>query len=225
MPDEKEYLYRIVLNLISDYRLKGNWRRLSDMGLSRKQVEELWSLSLGEVKRTEQKLDSDFVSIRVDGNALSCAIKMARVETEANKIRDELIARDAPVEMMTVLYGLGGRDYARLRRVLNVPAGAGRPAETDEATASKVWGSWESIRPTSAHLKPTKPEEWIRLSDETGISVRTIWRLVKKHWDNQGTPPDSRPPAPLQKEGGDEVSADARATEPPHALDNRNKKA
>ena len=89
-----------------------------------------------------------------------------------------LIALDAPREMLRCLYGLNARTYSRMRRALTVTPTVGRPREADEETSRRLW---EAVQ---AHGEPERPEDleggfFLELADETGLSLRTIWRMLK----------------------------------------------
>ena len=60
----------------------------------------------------------DAVQTAINDNAVPLADVLNRIE---------LIKRDAPAEMLRALYGMGDKEYTRLRRHLGVPTGVGRP--------------------------------------------------------------------------------------------------
>jgi hypothetical protein len=72
--------------------------------------------------------------------------------------------------MLRALYGMGDKEYTRLRRHHGVPSGVGRPLELDPDAA---WALSEIL-----HRYPPvpAPKDWLAIADESGVALRTIWR-------------------------------------------------
>jgi hypothetical protein len=86
--------------------------------------------------------------------------------------------------MMQTLFGLGSREYTRLRRLLTVDPSVGRPAEPDEASSNRLWGVWVQ-RVGDQREGPLSPHEYLAIHRETGISMRGIWNLTQR-WNQYG---------------------------------------
>jgi len=86
--------------------------------------------------------------------------------------------------MMQTLFGLGSREYTRLRRMLTVDPSVGRPAEPDEASTHKLWNAW-SQRADREDDGPLAPSEYLTIHRETSIAMRAIWNLTQR-WNQYG---------------------------------------
>jgi len=87
---------------------------------------------------------------------------------------------------MCSLFGVGSREYTRLRRLLTVDPSIGRPAEPDEATSHAVWQAW-SERVKEDPTVPLTPEDYLALGEDTGASMRAVWNLIQR-WAEYGDP-------------------------------------
>jgi hypothetical protein len=103
---------------------------------------------------------------------------------EGEELQRDLIQADAPLEMMRSLFGVGSREYTRLRRMLALEPAVGRPAEPDEETAHKLWHSL-SARLKSDPSALLEPNEYLAIHDESGASMRAIWNVAQR-WAKYG---------------------------------------
>jgi len=107
-----------------------------------------------------------------------------RRQRESEELQQVLIAADAPLEMMQTLFGLGSREYTRLRRMLTVDPSVGRPADPDEVSTHKLWHAWVQ-RVEHEEDGPLSPNEYLAIHRETGVSMRAIWNLTQR-WNQYG---------------------------------------
>ena len=80
--------------------------------------------------------------------------------------------------MLRALFGLNSREYSRLRRTLTMTPAVGRPREADEKSSRHLWEVWQK------HGEPEypdqlEPELFLELAEETGLALRTIWRVIQ----------------------------------------------
>ena len=118
----------------------------------------------------ERRLSGHILKIELNQSLFWAALAEVRRESTAAQTRIELIRRDAPAEMLRALYGMGDKEYTRLRRHHGVPSGVGRPLELDPDAA---WALSEVL-----HRYPPvpAPKDWLAIADESGVALRTIWR-------------------------------------------------
>ncbi|RMD64158.1 MAG: DUF2857 family protein, partial [Alphaproteobacteria bacterium] len=95
------------------------------------------------------------------------------------ELQRDLIQADAPLEMMRSLFGVGSREYTRLRRMLAVEPAVGRPPEPDEETGHRLWRAL-SARLESAGEEALDPKEYLAVQQESGASMRAVWNLVQR---------------------------------------------
>ena len=100
-------------------------------------------------------------------------------QRQSEEWQQTLIAADAPLEMLQTLFGVGAREYTRLRRVLTVEPSVGRPLEPDEATSHRLWTAWKS-QAGSEDAEVLSPETYLELHHETNIPMRAVWNLTQR---------------------------------------------
>jgi hypothetical protein len=111
-------------------------------------------------------------------------IEHLRRQRETEDTLQSLLAADAPLEMLQILFGLNARDYSRLRRTLSVNPSVGRPPEPDEESSHRLWAAWSSRADGEASgLLP--PADYLALHQETGVPLRAIWNLTQR-WAQYG---------------------------------------
>ena len=150
--------------------LDGNWHALREMGFGHRECDALQDLTLADLAALERRLSGHILKIELNQSLFWAALAEVRRESTATQTRVELIKRDAPAEMLRALYGMGDKEYARLRRHHGVPSGVGRPLELDPDAA---WALSEIL-----HRYPPVPaaKDWLAIADESGVALRTIWR-------------------------------------------------
>ena len=153
----------------------GNWPVLRDMGFGPRECEALAELTLAELIALEQRMSCRILKVELDSAVFWQALEDLEHDTTEQSVLYELIKRDAPAQMMGVLYGMGEKTYTRLRRRLAVSAGVGRPAEL---SLDAVYALSEIL--TRFDL-PLSPADWLVTAEETGLSLRAIWRAYR-HW-------------------------------------------
>ena len=80
---------------------------------------------------------------------------------------------------MRNLFGLGSREYTRLRRMLTVEPAVGRPPEPDEETAHRLWRALATQMQTDKD-NGTDPGVYLAVHHETGASLRAVWNLAQR---------------------------------------------
>jgi hypothetical protein len=189
----------------------GDASQLRDMGFSERAAQAVGELTLRQLVALEGKIHPKVLRTSLDEEAFWRLIDQIKREAERDRIKTELMRRDASVEMMQKLFGIGAKRYAAMRKALGVPASVGRPSAIEEEEIRAVWSTWERVvgkgRPSPGHF--------IQVADATGASIRAIWRLTQgwKH-DSQAADP-SLPGQDLQQgPGSGNQHAACRRVEP-----------
>lgn len=106
-------------------------------------------------------------------------------------VRDALLARDAPLPLMHHFFGMDATEYAEQGRRLGLVRPTGRPSEPGEAEEAIVWRAGKALdKPNDEGLTP---EDYLALCEATGLSLRTIWLVIRR------TPTRPRTPAALPR--------------------------
>ena len=166
-------------------QLDGNWHTLREMGFSRKECEALNNLTLADLAALERRLSGHILKIELNQSLFWAALAQVKRETTEQQTRIALIKRDAPADMMRTIYGIGDKEYTRLRRHHDVPSGVGRPLELDP---DATWALSEIL---NRYKQVLTPADWLAIADESGIGLRTIWREHKR-WQSSSCCPSRK---------------------------------
>jgi len=175
-------LTRAALRFAATCVERGDWAALRDTGIGEEDARALSNLKLSELDLLEQRLDGHVLQIHFDPTALRIVMDQIHSDAKLKETKLELIKRDAPADMMEALFGMGGKQYNMMRRLVRAPRAVGRPPEVDEDSVRKIWMTWEALG--NAEALPT-PTEWISLSDQSGFSVRTVWRVMQRWFEDK----------------------------------------
>lgn len=157
---------------------EGDHHALRTMQFGPREIEALRALNLGDLYRVGS-LKAHCLAIQLDREVFWPMLANLRAAREAEELQRDLIQADAPLEMMRRLFGVGSREYTRLRRMLALDPAVGRPPEPDEATSHKLW------RALAVHLQSDAdealdPKHYLAVHKESGAPMRAIWTLVQR---------------------------------------------
>ena len=175
---------------------EGDQAALRNMNFGPREIEALREMNLADLYRVES-LRAHCLEIDLNRDVYWPMIDHLRRQRESEELQQVLIAADAPLEMMQTLFGLGSREYTRLRRMLTVDPSVGRPAEPDEASTHKLWNAWVQ-RGEREDDSPLSPNEYLAIYRETNISMRAIWNLTQR-WNQYGDLTGRSSNAPSQR--------------------------
>ena len=151
---------------------------LRNMNFGPEEVAALRELNLADLYRAGS-LQAHCLDIQLNRDVYWPMLAHLRRERESEELQRDLIQADAPLEMMRSLFGVGSREYTRLRRMLAVEPAVGRPPEPNEETAHRLWHA------LSARLEADKgdglsPNDYLAVHRDTGASLRAIWNLAQR---------------------------------------------
>jgi len=165
---------------------EGDQSALRNMNFGPREVEALREMNLGDMCHIET-LRAHCLKIALDREVYWPMVAHLRNRRESEELQKTLIIADAAQEMMQTFFGMSGREYARLRRMLVVETIVGRPPELDEEDTQKLWDAWKQrIEGREEMLLP--PEEYLGMHEETGIALRAIWSQTSR-WAEYGQLP------------------------------------
>ncbi len=162
---------------------EGDYPALRTMNFGPKEIEALREMSISDLYRIES-LRVHCLQIGLDRQIYWPMMDRLRQQRESEEMQQNLVAADAPLEMMNTLFGVSPREYSRMRRMLSVDPSVGRPPEPDEESTHKLWHTWVD-RVADQETGPLSPHLYLELHAETGISMRAIWNLTQR-WDQYG---------------------------------------
>ena len=168
---------------------EGDQSALRNMNFGPREVEALREMNLGDMCHIET-LRAHCLKIALNREVYWPMVAHLRNRRESEELQKALISADAAQEMMQTFFGMSGREYARLRRMLVVETISGRPPEPDEEDTQKLWKAWKQrIEGREEMLLP--PEEYLVMHEETGIALRAIWSQTRR-WAEYGQLPGTR---------------------------------
>lgn len=162
---------------------EGDQAALRNMQFGPHEIEALREMNLADLYRIES-LRAHCLEIALNRQVYWPMIEHLRRQRETEDTLQSLLAADAPLEMLQILFGLNARDYSRLRRTLSVNPSVGRPPEPDEESSHRLWAAWSSrVDGEVSGLLP--PADYLALHQETGVPLRAIWNLTQR-WAQYG---------------------------------------
>ena len=162
---------------------EGDLAALRHMNFGPKEIASLRALHLSDLYRVES-LRAHCLRIQLDRQVYWPMVDNLQRQRRSEELQHDLIAADAPLEMMQTLFGVGAREYTHLRRSLSSDPAVGRPPEPDEATSHALWAVWKQrVDPEQPDL--LAPEVYLEIHRETGIGLRAIWHLTRQ-WAEYG---------------------------------------
>ena len=179
---ESELLTAVLLYVMRCVA-EGDQHALRAMCVGPKEIEALNELSLEDLYRVAP-LRAHCLAIRLDRKLFWPMIERLRAQRESKDVQRDLIKADAPQEMMRRCFGLSGREYARLRRMLMASPAIGRPPEPDEDTAHRLWRELSPKLHSSGPGGP-RPEAYLAVHRETGAPLRAVWNAAQR-WLEHG---------------------------------------
>ena len=159
---------------------ESNWHALREMGFGPRECEAIANLTLAELSALEQRIHGHVLKVQLNPALLWQALEDIKQETTKQHTLADLIQRDAPAEMMNVLFGMGEKTYTRMRRHFQVSTGVGRPAELHPDTIMALSAMLDRFD------NALSPADWVVASDELGLSLRTLWREYRR-WHTPST--------------------------------------
>lgn len=167
---------------------------LRAMNFGPKEIAALRELSLADLYRAGS-LHVHCLAIELDRDVYWPMLAHLQRERLLEDLQRDFLHGDAPLEMMRSLFGMGSREYTRLRQALTVAPAVGRPPEPDEATSHALWRAW-SQRQAQLDDTSLSPEDYLALSQQTGASLRAVWQLTQRWSDPEAGEAGFTQPAP-----------------------------
>jgi len=164
---------------------EGDQLALRAMDFGAKELDALKAMNLADLYRADS-LRAHCLTIHLNRTVFWPMIEHLRTQRESEELQQALIAADAPMEMMQVLFGMSSREYTRWRRLLTVAPAVGRPAELDETDTHTLWYAWRDHVGEGEEVIQS-PADYLAIQHETGIGLRAIWSLAQR-WIAYGEP-------------------------------------
>jgi Protein of unknown function (DUF2857) len=164
---------------------EGDQLALRSMQFGPREVDALQQLAISDLYRVDM-LRGHCLEVNLNREVFWHLVARLRQERESEELQQRLLKADAPLEMMSVLFGLSSREYTRWRRLLTLAPAVGRPAEAEEDQAHTLWHAWcrRMGDDDEVHLSG---EDYLELREATGLGLRIIWSMTQR-WTEYGNP-------------------------------------
>ena len=120
-----------LLQYVAKCAGEGDDRALIHLGLERHDAEAAVSLGFGDLDLLSSVHFPLLRASAIDRNVFRRLVSHVRLERASKSLRDELLARDAPLPLMHHFFGMDSSEYAERGRCLGVVRLIGRPRETN----------------------------------------------------------------------------------------------
>jgi len=157
---------------------EGDHTALQSLNIGPSEVAALRELQLSDLLQLQQ-WPFHGIDIRIQRDVFWHLLERLQSARGQTQLKRQLIAADAPLAMMTALFGMGSREFRRLRQYAITDRAGGRPPEPDEQASGRLWHAWQACR----RQRPggiLRPQDYLALSDEVGVSLRGIWQLTQR---------------------------------------------
>ena len=188
MGNKESELTTAILQYAIRCLTEGDQAALRNMNFGPREVEALREMKLGDLCHIES-LRAHCLKIALEREVYWPMVENLRGLRKSAELQKALIRADAAQEMMEKLYGMGAREYVRLRRMLVVDTVVGRPPEPTEAEIQTLWDAWKQ-RIEGREDILLQGEEYLALHEETGIALRAIWSQTRR-WMEYGKLPSA----------------------------------
>ena len=161
--------------------VEGDWLSLRQMQFGEKEVAALSELNIADLQHADS-LKAHCLSVVLNRQVFWHMIEHLMRQREENELLSELMHKDAPFELMHAHFGMNSREYTARRKNLGHNQGIGRPNLPDHDTETKLYTAWRKVSEErdGAELHPA---DYLRLHEETSVSLRAIWQLARTWYD------------------------------------------
>lgn len=168
--------------------VEGDQAALRSMNFGPKEMEALKGMNLADLYRIDS-LRTHCLQVHLNRQVFWPMVEHLQEQRVSEELQQQLIRADAPLEMMHCLFGMGGREYTRWRRLLTLEPSVGRPPELDEMTNHRLWYAWKTLidQQEENEWHELNAEEYLSLYRETDIPLRAIW-ILSQRWYRDGLP-------------------------------------
>lgn len=156
---------------------EGDLKAIEDLDFTVDEVRQLAELPVKALKHFAQ-LSGHFLEVKTDHSCFDKMMSHLKIELEQETLQDNLIHHQAPIAMMTTLFGMSVAEYIQRQKLLGIPQqGAGRPPMLSDDDQEVVWKVWRNIKEGST------AERYLAVARQTRHPLRSLWSLIQS-WEN-----------------------------------------
>lgn len=158
------------------------WGDLRAMGVTQDTAERMANLSVRQMlalARSKRLISG----MRFNPSAVNGVIAHAEREQKLDITAKALMRHDAPLPMMTALFGVAANGCAEMRRSLGIAASSGRPRALTAREEIEAYQAWQG-----SDGEDTLAERYLLVARSTGIPLGPMWPLLREWTIDAGIP-------------------------------------
>jgi len=156
---------------------EGDQGALRAMNFGPAEIQALKDLGMADLCQLEH-VRAHCLAVELNRDVYWPMLNQLRTRRASEDLQHELIKADAPLDMMQTFFGMSGREYAKLRKLMLSHVSTGRPAEPTESEIEAIWSAWRAHKAeVNDGLLP--PEAYLAIHRDTEASLRAIWRQTR----------------------------------------------
>ncbi|MDG6897853.1 hypothetical protein A6A19_07675 [Actinobacillus delphinicola] len=167
---------------------KGEFRYCKNLGFTEKELMTLSKLSAAEIYDLCNSI-STFVEVNINHQIFWNLMNAVRNKAKESNTVDRALALGISGEMLRHRFGWTSSEVSARRKLLGINESIGRKAKPSYEDEAKVWELWKVHGPKdeagleNLENSPEGLDLLIFLSEETGVTISEIWRLISKWMD------------------------------------------
>ena len=158
------------------------WGELRAMGVTRDTGERMANLTIRQVlalARSRRLLSG----MKFNPAAVESVITHAEREQRLDAVAKALLRHEAPLPMMSALFGLAANGCAEMRRSTGVASSSGRPRILTDKEETNAWQAWKD----SGDLE-SLPDRYLQVARVTGVPLAPLWPILRGWTIDAGIP-------------------------------------
>jgi hypothetical protein len=121
------------------------------------------------------------INVSVDRSAFQRLIETLYRRRTRERLKRELLRLDAPLPLMSALFGMNARQYTSLRDSIGITAGIGRPTSMLETDAdARLWRLWVLFADANNPGRLRHDDLWLIIGRELPMELRSCWFAIQE---------------------------------------------
>lgn len=168
--------YHVMLYAIQALS-EGDFKAIKDLDFTIDEIRQISQLPVKAIQHLA-RMSGHFLDIKTDHSCFNKIMAHLHHELADDALQDDLLRSEAPITMMSTLFGMSTTEYLQRQKLLGIPSrGAGRPSLPNEETQVAIWESW--IKTEGLPL----PQRYLTVGKETEQPLRALWSLIQS-WES-----------------------------------------
>lgn len=120
------------------------------------------------------------LDIRIDRDAMQRLMDTMHRRRTRERLKQELLRLEAPLQMMAALFGMNAREYTAARDRIGVTGGIGRPRTQIDDDEARIWRLWVQLADAWNPQKLRHDDLWLVIGREEPSQLRNAWTAIQR---------------------------------------------